>query len=317
MGGLGNQMFQYSMGRALAIRFGTTLLIDTSWYATKTNNTPRDFSLNHFPNLKSTIATSQELDMYATHILWKQLVRKIQADPKTLLPLLWSGILKKWILHLKSPSKSNLFLEPNVFYNSQSENLKGTVYLSGYWQSVKYTEAIQTTLIKDFSFPAFTKHEAHTHAEEMKNAESIALHIRCGDYLLNKRYKRYFNILDNRYYDKAITTIINSISKQANFKLFIFSDEPANVCRVLKLEALALPYSLVNIHNEAEAIHDMHLMSLCKHTIIANSTFSWWAGMLNQNPQKMIICPTLWFANEKMNKRIGDFYPNEWIRIKY
>lgn len=56
--------------------------------------------------------------------------------------------------------------------------------------------------------------------------------------------------------------------------------------------------------------YEMKLMSLCKHNIIANSTFNWW-GYLNRNPAKMVIAPSKWMQNIEES----DICPEEWIRI--
>jgi hypothetical protein len=67
-------------------------------------------------------------------------------------------------------------------------------------------------------------------------------------------------------------------------------------------------------HNDASKAHeDLRLMSLCKHNIIANSTFSWWAAWLNTNTDKMIFAPKRWFNKDGVNT--DDLLPSDWKRI--
>jgi hypothetical protein len=101
------------------------------------------------------------------------------------------------------------------------------------------------------------------------------------------------------------------VSKNKEFTFVFFSDDGGWVKRQFE----DLPYSKIFIdHNKEEnSWKDMLLMSSCSHTIIANSSFSWWAAWLNTNPEKIVIAPKIWFADTE--KDTNDLIPSQWIRL--
>ena len=92
-------------------------------------------------------------------------------------------------------------------------------------------------------------------------------------------------------------------------KFFIFSDDIDWVKSNLNIN---FPCEYVDINHGIDSYNDMRLMSLCQHNIIANSSFSWWAAWLNSNPQKIIIAPKQWFANQSSTQ---DLIPENWVRL--
>jgi len=122
----------------------------------------------------------------------------------------------------------------------------------------------------------------------MQQCESVAIHVRRGDYTSNA-YSASFGTLADSYYKTAIERI-NAGAQQPVF--FVFSDD-IEWCR----NNLQLHNAIFIEHNKGvDSYKDLVLMSHCRHNIIANSTFSWWGAWLNQNPQKIIIAPRIWFG---------------------
>ena len=116
---------------------------------------------------------------------------------------------------------------------------------------------------------------------------SVSIHIRRGDYIKRKNIQRYSNICTEQYYDKAISYIKE---KYPNAKFYAFSDDIKylnDFCQKRNIMA-------VNTDRKMEDVEEMMLMSKCKHNIIANSTFSWWASWLNKNYNKIVIAPSIW-----------------------
>jgi hypothetical protein len=143
--------------------------------------------------------------------------------------------------------------------------------------------------------------------KKIENNNSVSIHVRRGDFFKNKkRIQRYGNICTNSYYKKAI----NIIKHKINDPIFlVFSDD----IDWAKQNFTGSNFIFVDWNKGKSSYRDMHLMSLCKHNIIANSTFSWWGSWLNNNENKVVISPS------KMNNKHKDFsqlFPEKWVRIK-
>jgi hypothetical protein len=131
------------------------------------------------------------------------------------------------------------------------------------------------------------------------------VHIRRGDYT-NPEILRVHGILEPSYYQQAISKMLE---KNPNAVFYFFSDDMEWVKKNLQVEkAVYVSNILSKTHFE-----DFWLMSQCKHHIIANSSFSWWAAWLNKNENKMVIAPNRWF-NEK-DADTKDLLLNKWIKI--
>ena len=175
-------------------------------------------------------------------------------------------------------------------------------YFEGHWQSEKYFKSIEETIRKQFQFKQSSLNkETLQLSEEIKNTNSVSIHIRRGDYLNFPQCA----VCDIEYYRKAIDYIKGKIIEPT---FFIFSDD-IDWCK----QNLQIKNSFfVNFNQGNDSWQDMYLMSQCKHNIIANSTFSWWGAWLNDNPDKIVISPHQWFKNDAT----GDIIPDNWIKNK-
>jgi hypothetical protein len=143
-------------------------------------------------------------------------------------------------------------------------------------------------------------------AEQIGRVNAVSLHVRRGDYVKNPKTTATHGLCSLDYYHTAIRYIYETV-EQPYF--FIFSDDMAWVKEHLKIDA---PCQYVDHNQGKESFNDMHLMSLCKHHIIANSSFSWWGAWLNSSPEKIVIAPNKWFANQN---NIKDLLPNDWVTL--
>lgn len=160
-------------------------------------------------------------------------------------------------------------------------------YIDGYWQSEKYFHDAREEIVKLLNWPS---------TECVNYNNSCSIHVRRGDYL---KYQNIYHIPDIDYYNNAIE-IINPPGN-----IFIFSDD------IQWCEHHFKSNKCIFIKNDI-AIQDLRMMSLCTNHIIANSSFSWWGAWLNQNKNKIVVAPRLWFANDTSTK---DLIPRNWIII--
>lgn len=286
-GGLGNQMFQYATARALAIDNNADLLIDTSTFLKNSvHETPRSYRLNVFQNIGLEFVDSK-------------LVGKI-------LPNFKLGFLNKVYKTINKNINLNKRhkIENGLIYSEIRMNTP-ILYLDGYWQSEKYFLAKSDFIFNDFDLNYLRENQLlKPLIENIDSKTSISIHVRRGDYVTNSQANAYHGTCDLNYYAKAIERIIKLLSEQ-EVSFFIFSDDVA-WCK----ENLSIPYDHTYVVTQ-EDYHDLYLMSICKHNIIANSSFSWWGAWLNRNNNKKVIVPGKWFAQNVKT----DLIPEEWIKI--
>lgn len=272
-GGLGNQMFQYALYLALKKK-GRNVFLDTSlFYLTKMHNgyeLERCFGLNR-PKVRVTN--------------WE--------------------ILKLRAL-LKYKPKSIMFND-KLHYDKQVFETKCN-YLNGYWQSEKYFIHIKYEVQKVFEFKNIDL-ENQKLAKEIRSTNSVALHIRQGDYLGNNIYE---GVCTEKYYLKAVNRLKREIDDKKDIIFYVFSDDKVFANQFMN--KLKLKAKLIDLNKDLDSYKDMYLMSQCKHNIIANSSFSWWGAWLNKNPNKIVIAPNNWFntSNEETYK---DIVPSNWFKV--
>jgi len=268
-GGLGNQMFQYAMGRRVAHANNTDLKLDISWFNNiGVNYTPRKYSLQPF-NIIENFAS----------------INEIKALKRGRIHNLTKRILTK-------------------------ERFSNNVYLSGYWQNEKYFKDIEDIIRKEFTLK---KPIRNKYIDLINHTNSVSLHIRRGDYVINPEYRKTLGACPLSYYHKAIRNILNFVTHP---HFFIFSDDIKWAKNNLKFKHPVTfvsnkeQYLLKNTNTDYE---DLILMSKCKHNIIANSSFSWWGAWLNSNPDKIVIAPKKWFNDLSLTNK--DLIPELWMKI--
>lgn len=174
-------------------------------------------------------------------------------------------------------------------------------YYEGFWQSELYFSNALNDVRQSFRFKSniFNK-ETLSISKQIGSCNSVSIHIRRGDYL------NFSNcaVCDLDYYNRAIAYIQKHIIDAV---FFVFSDDISWCQENIKINNA----QYINFNNGKDSWQDMYLMSICKHNIIANSTFSWWGAWLNDNKQKIVIAPREWFLNTGKT----DIIPDKWIVI--
>jgi len=288
-GGLGNQMFQYALGRKLSLMRNEELFLDLSWFQNPGEDTKRNFALHHF-NIDAKIATPEQ-------------VRKLKGNDRLHRTYLVRA-LKKFSLY----KQKNYFRESGPFYDHSIIASSKSGYYDGHWVDYRYFEDISTVIVNDFSLVENFKLEQSKNFEAVKNTQSVSVHIRRGDYAYRKSTQEFHGLLPVSYFKTSIETIAKNLD---NPHFFFFSDD---IDWVKENISIAYPHTYIEpALPEYEAL-DLILMSACQCNIISNSTFSWWAAWLNQSPSKIVIAPPFWSKLVPDSTRI---LPSSWIVNKY
>jgi hypothetical protein len=262
-------MFQYATARHLAVKNETDLKLDLTSFA---RNPLRSYRLDRY-NIAASPASAGELLRFAGW-LPKRVRRAVRAVSGWLRGNGW-----RWIV------------EQDRHYDPSLLDLRGNVYLEGTWQSPKYFEEVSSLIRQELTLKTPPSPETVHVAEEISQAESVSLHIRRGDYVSDAAVNKKHGLCDLDYYEQAMSLIAQ---ERASPKIFVFSDDPAWTEDNLRSE---FPMTFVS-HNGPDKDHeDLYLLSLCRHHIIANSTFSWWGAWLCENDDKTVIAPRRWFRS--------------------
>ena len=281
--GLANKMFQYAFSRGL-MSHGLDVFLD------KTSFQPEwsfeDIALEEvFPNIEIKNAPNNMFSLAYKKDLLSRIYRRMSAF---------------------FPNNRYLMERPFIYdvliYKKETSNC----IFCGLWQTELYFNFCEKDVRRNFVFTPFQDDQNIQLAEKMKNENSVAIHIRKGaDYLKRNIWDGTCSV---EYYNQAINYLKEHVS---NPVFYLFTDNPKWVEENLK----DIDYKLVdwNPVSGKQSYRDMQLMSYAKHNIIANSTYSWWGAWLNNNPQKIVVAPKIWF-NPKIEKA-PYIIPERWIRL--
>ena len=279
MAGLGNQMFQFAFALPYILQ-GKEVMFDTAFF--KKTPAKRSFELDRIFDINIPQATRRVISYF---------IEKVHTPTGPVQFQLKKG--RTAIIENK---------EMEFTYYEELEEMDD-VYFSGYWQHQEYFKNCSGELKSYFQFPLITAEETENQVAEnmLLTTNSVGIHIRRGDYLISPVHRA----LPPDYYTKAIAIINSEVSEPC---FFIFSDDMEWAKNNLPLENAVY----VDWNKGESAFRDMHLMQICNHNIIANSTFSWWPAWLNNHPDKIVIAPEVWF-----NKDIdmGGLLLDGWIKL--
>lgn len=286
IGGLGNQMFQYAAGRALSLERGIPLRLDISDFANYELH--QGFELQRVFNCTADIAN--ETDVRRT-LGWQFMssVRRVVSRSS-----------------MAALRRKAFVIEPHFHYWPGIKNVPSDCYLMGYWQSEKYFLAAAAQIRKDFSFRSPLEHANSEFSKQIDQTCAVSLHVRRGDYVHNSKTAATYELCSLDYYNASIRHVAERVH---NPNFFIFSDDITWAKSNLKID---YPSQYVEHNHGAGSYNDMRLMSLCKHNIIANSSFSWWGAWLNPSFEKIVVAPKQWFASQT---DLRDLFPKDWVTL--
>jgi hypothetical protein len=273
---MGNQMFQYALGRSLATRLGLPLVLDVSIL----RRYPEfGFDLGHFR-----LGQQQLRD-------WPYLFSRARIELVRVAASLGVKVARP-------------VTEPGLLFAPEILDVDGPCVVQGYWQSERYFESIAEQLREEFSMirgqdPRSAECERH-----IRGVSSIGLHIRRGDYVSSPDCNAFHGVCPREYYDASLRLIQSKLGQDA--ELFVFSDDMKWARENIRYE---LPTTYVD-WNQNRNYEDLRLMRSCRALIMANSTFSWWGGWLNPRPDKLAVAPRQWYQAPGV---ISDLPNSSWL----
>lgn len=279
LGGLGNQMFQYACYKALSKKFPDVKADLNSFNFDTAHNGYELEDIFQLTITKVSPFTGGIYDIKNRKWIYRKIRRVLN--------------LKKY--H-KAEEKDFTF-DPAIFSDSKSR------YYSGFWQNEDYFIDIADEIRKDFKFSALTAQQNIDILKKIEQTNSVGVHVRRGDYV---NHPVFGGLCEKKYYDQAIQ-IVQSRTNDAKF--FIFSNDIDWCVKNLNINNC----EFISWNKGTQSYIDMQLMSACKHNIIANSSFSWWAAWLNNNPEKIVIGPEKWLHGDQYDT--STLLPASWIKI--
>ena len=278
-GGLGNQMFQYAVGRSLSLRHGVPLLLDTRMVE---QDALRAYALSGF-RIQADIAAPSQLPPKLGRI-----GRRLR----------W---LPRWM------TRRAYVFEKGFAFDRSMLAIRPPAHLSGNWQSEKYFANSSDVIRSDFELAQPLTPERQAVADAIAGINAVSVHVRRGDYLSNPVANAYHGTCEPAWYALAKQKIEQTVR---NPSYVVFSDDPdwarANLHEFVSAKFVA---PLQDGSDE----QDLHLMARCRHHIIANSSFSWWGAWLNPRADKVVIAPAQWFRAATHDT--SDLIPSGWQRL--
>ena len=292
-GGLGNQMQQYALYRAL-LQKGKDVCLDVLDYdapASERTGIYRERELDRFLGLTYASCTLAQRKGF------------LDRDP---------------LIRLRNkllPSTSRIFHEQKMYH---PEIFSFTdKYLFGYFHCYAYQKDVMEALQKDFVFPPHTEEEGRQRTEAllsaMRGQDSVSLHLRRTDYVNDPVNEALFGgIATDAYYDAAIAY---ALAHGTDPVFYLFTDDP-DYARDFAARRPALAGAVIVTGNTGEnSMIDMQLMSACRVNICANSTFSVWGGRLNRRPDAIRIRTLTMRNNQKTTAEEMQGYWPDWVLI--
>jgi hypothetical protein len=286
-GGLGNQMFQYATAYALAEVNRSKLYLDDSYLRygqpIASNHVFRNFDLDIFP-LKYEFASLKDIAKLKGRLgiaLVDKVINKVVGRPES------------------------YFVESDFQFYPKLYQLKAPMYLDGYWQCYKYFDAFKEKIKVLYEPIVKLGKDDLTLMEDILSCGSVCLNVRRSDFITNPLHK----ICDQHYYERAVDRLA---SMSSNFKLFVFSDD-IEWC-VNNLKFAHDTYFVKHEFAGDKFAKYFKFMKACKHFIIPNSSFAWWAAYLSDNSNKIIFVPQRWY--NVSSHSTSNLFPEGWNMLE-
>lgn len=286
IGGLGNQLFQYACGHAVATRHGVALRLAVDQFQGYPLH--QGFELARVFGVADGIA--EEAELRALLGAWcRPSLRRAMAR-------WWPGVRLG----------GRACFEPPGGLQQGLLSVGPQAYLHGYWQSEHHFDGCTKSLRQQLRF-ATTPSAQNAHwAQRIEGCPSASVHMRRGDYVSNPKNRGIYAECSPAYYGAAMDAIRDV---EPDIRFFVFSDD-----MVWARQALADrqgDVAFIDHNRGADSHSDMRLMSLCRHHVIANSSFSWWGAWLGERPGTITVAPQQWYLDPSKGTHV---VPARWRR---
>lgn len=280
--GIGNCMFQYAAAKALAVKTKSFVKLDVS--GLKEQQMPfRSYTDSDIMLMLEQSLGAFDIDLNVASDLEVQTLRGWGNERSV------ANKIKKKIRQKFGMFPATYFQEKKRHaYDTSLFNCTGDVYIDGLFINPRYFDDINWELKKVFQFKPLLDEKNLSVASEIASSDSVSIHVRRGDFANPVATGNIYPVYGRDYYKKAIEIIQEKVFVP---KFYIFSDDIEWVSDNLDFIDNRV---IVNHNSIDKGYADLWLMSICKHNIITNSTFSWWAAWLNDNPEKVVVCPEKW-----------------------
>lgn len=315
-------MYQYNFYRYLTEKYPTTeVFADLTWFYSNNDHHGyelfRNFNLDQDSDHKLKVASKSQIFKVTGQIpplvkgkLAKKVVFLLGPVNRILREHFTTAKLGNHIDQLDGDISNKTEILENgeescPFYDKVNNlDVSKDWYFTGFFIEERYHRNRIEKLKKELLFPEITDEDNLRILKDIRDNNSVSIHVRRGDYL-SSTYASMFKSLGREYYEAAVRIIRERVD---NPKFYLFSDDPEYMKEAFDwLE----PKEIVNINSGDNSFRDMQLMSNCKHNIVANSTFSQWGALLNDNAGHMTIYPSAYLADEDTEVKT---IPG-WIRV--
>ena len=285
--GLGNQMFQYACARAIQIHTNNKLRFSLSKFSS--DNAGRKYALGSF-NINGEIKIMSGMKSSIDLCLLKMRLR-----------LPFAGVPDP---HKGYIGKNIIWGEPIQVYNFldyTNKEFGRNLRIYGQFQNPKYFEQYSGVIKSELTVKTVPSKANQAFIDQISATNSVCVHVRRGDYL-DGRWQ-HLNVCNYEYYLKAMKRVSE---KTENPVFYIFSNSHSDI-EWIKENYNFDEFNVEYVDLENPDYEELRLMYSCRHFIISNSTFSWWAQYLGACEEKVVVAPSVW--NKKLDDYTGLYLP--------